>query len=342
MAENPSAYDRGVRSFWLNSFVSPWASWESTILEFLYAKDSSAKLQVVYNTRFGELWEDRGDLESEESLLARREEYHAELPDGVLVLTCGVDTQDDRLEFEVVGHGHFGETWGIKKGIIMGRPDNPDVWVALDDVLEHIYTFTDGIGLRISMTFVDEGGHFTQEVRQACRERIGKKVFAIKGMAGADRPFTGPPKQQKIVVQKVVVGYCWVYHLGVDAGKQIIMDNIRVKTPGSRYCHFPLRDDYGPAYFAGLMSERLEYDPKKKNPWTWKKLPGHERNEALDCRNYAMAAFKVLPADLDAIDARLKAARGQAIRQSAPATAPKRPAVQPRRGAALDKYYDDW
>ena len=258
------------------------------------------------------------------------------------VLTCGVDTQDDRLEFEVVGHGHFGETWGIKKGIIMGRPDDPNVWAALDDVLEHIYIFADGIGLRISMTFVDEGGHFTQEVRQACRERIGKKVFAIKGMDGADRPFTGPPKQQKIVMRKIIIGYCWVYHLGVDAGKQIIMDNIKVKTPGPRYCHFPRRDDYGPAYFAGLMSERLEYDPKKKNPWVWKKIPGHERNEALDCRNYAMAAFRVLPADLDAIDARLKASRGQAPRQSAPATVTKRPAAQTRRGAALNKYYDDW
>lgn len=37
------------------------------------------------------------------------------LPEGVLVLTCGVDTQDDRLEYEVVGHGYYGETWGIKK-----------------------------------------------------------------------------------------------------------------------------------------------------------------------------------------------------------------------------------
>lgn len=28
-AENPAAYANGVRSFWLNAFVSPWASWES-------------------------------------------------------------------------------------------------------------------------------------------------------------------------------------------------------------------------------------------------------------------------------------------------------------------------
>ena len=86
-------------------------------------------MQVVYNTCFGELWEDRGDIEDEDTLMARREDYGTrpdgspvELPDGVLVLTAGVDTQDDRMEYEVVGHGHFGETWGIEKGLVMGPP----------------------------------------------------------------------------------------------------------------------------------------------------------------------------------------------------------------------------
>mgnify|MGYP000273149268 FL=1 len=44
-------------------------------------------------------------------MLSRREQYDAELPDDVLVLTVGVDTQDNRLEYEVVGHGLYGETW---------------------------------------------------------------------------------------------------------------------------------------------------------------------------------------------------------------------------------------
>ena len=69
------------------------------------------------------------------------------------------------------------------------------------------------------------------------------------------------------------------------------MDNLRVQTPGQKYCHFPKRDDYGSAYFAGLLSETKVYDPNKKQPWSWKKIPGHERNEPLDCRNYALAAF---------------------------------------------------
>lgn len=345
VADNPDAYLTGCRSFKLNAFVSQWATWESIIQKFLKAQGNSKKLQVVYNTCFGELWEDRGDIEDEDSLLARREEYSAELPDGVLVLTCGVDTQDDRLEFEVVGHGHFGETWGIKKGIIMGRPDDEKVWAALDDVLDHTYRFEDGLGLHISMTFIDEGGHFTQEVRMQCRNRISKKVFCIKGMPGRDRPFTGPPKQQKIVVHQTAVGTCWQYQLGVDSGKQIIMDNIRVKTPGAKYCHFPRRDDYGPGYFAGLLSEHLVYDAEKKQPWIWKKIPGHERNEVLDCRNYALAAFKSLPVDLDAVDMRLKALRGKRT-TGAVATAPRPQTTQPaptrQQGSALNKYYDSW
>ena len=343
-ADNPDAYAQGVRSFWLNAFVSQWASWESIILKFLNAVGNSRKLQVVYNTCFGELWEDRGELEDEDSLMARREEYPAELPDGVLVLTAGVDTQDNRMEYEVVGHGHFGETWGIEKGIVMGRPDDEKTWAKLDEVLfDRVFHFADGLGLRLSMSFVDEGGHFTQDVRLQCRARIGKKVFCIKGMPGPDKPYTAPPKQMKIIVNQKTVGTCWQYQIGVDSGKVMIMDNLSVKSPGSKFCHFPKRDDYGPGYFAGLLSERLEYDAEKKQPWVWKKIPGHERNEALDCRNYALAAFKALPKNLDAIDRQLKTMRGQRLPENTAVPAVQQPRVQRKPpGSTLSNYYDDW
>ena len=87
-------------------------------------------MQVVYNTCFGEPWEDRGDIEDEDTLLGsprgvrqgQKRRAGRAAADGVLVLTAGVDTQDDRMEYEIDGHGHFGETWGIEKGIVMGRP----------------------------------------------------------------------------------------------------------------------------------------------------------------------------------------------------------------------------
>lgn len=348
IAENPEAYGQGTRSFWLNAFVSQWASWESTVLKYLNALGSTKKMQVVFNTCFGEPWEDRGDIEDEDSLLARREDYGkdkngepVELPPGVLVLTAGVDTQDDRMEYEIVGHGFFGETWGIEKGIVMGRPDDDATWNKLDEVVfDRVMRFENGVGLRVSMSFVDEGGHFTQSVRAQCNARISKKVFCIKGMPGQDKPYISPPKKQKIFVNQIAVGTCWQYQLGVDSGKEIIMDNLRVQTPGQKYCHFPKRDDYGSAYFAGLLSETKVYDPNKKQPWSWKKIPGHERNEPLDCRNYALAAFKALPKNLDEIDRQIKAASG--VRVPAPPSAnitpPKRRPAQRSR----QKYYDDW
>lgn len=348
IAENPEAYGQGTRSFWLNAFVSQWASWESIVLKYLNALGSTKKMQVVFNTCFGEPWEDRGDIEDEDSLLARREDYGkdkngepVELPPGVLVLTAGVDTQDDRMEYEIVGHGFFGETWGIEKGIVMGRPDDDTTWNKLDEVVfDRVIRFENGVGLRVSMSFVDEGGHFTQSVRAQCNARISKKVFCIKGMPGQDKPYISPPKKQKIFVNQIAVGTCWQYQLGVDSGKEIIMDNLRVQTPGQKYCHFPKRDDYGSAYFAGLLSETKVYDPNKKQPWSWKKIPGHERNEPLDCRNYALAAFKALPKNLDEIDRQIKAASG--VRVPAPPSAnitlPKRRPAQRSR----QKYYDDW
>ena len=340
-ADNPAAYANGERSFWLNAFVSPWASWESICLKYQNALGDSTKMQVVYNTCFGQLWEDRGDTQDPDTLLGRREVYEAELPEGVLVLTAGVDTQDDRMEYEIIGHGHFGETWGIEKGIIMGRPDDPATWDSLDmTVFDRVFRFKDGLGLKVSMSFVDEGGHFTGEVRLACQRRIHKKVFCIKGFPGPDRPFTSPPKKQKIIINNRYLGTVWQYQLGVDSGKQVIMDNLKVQAPGPKYCHFPLRDDYGAMYFNGLLSEHLVPEGKTRQRWVWTKIQGHERNEPLDCRNYALAAFKTLPVNLDAVDRRIKMAQGKGV----PSEAQPRP-QQPRRRGAIkpkDAGHDEW
>lgn len=337
-ADSPEAVAlHNCRSFWLTAFVSPWATWKSIILQFLQAGHDSAKLQVCFNTQFGKLWENRGGMESDDVYLARREKYDAEIPEGVIVLTCGVDTQDDRLEYEVVGYGHFGESWGIKAGIIMGQPDTDEVWQALDDVISHPYAFADGRTLKISLTFVDEGGHYTQEVRRRCLERQRQNVFPIKGEDGStnrDIPYTSPPKKQKIIIGGKFIDYVWVYAIGVSDGKQIIFDNLRVQTPGPKYCHFPLRDDYGPAYFKGLLSEHLVYNEKLKNPWQWEKIPGHERNERLDCRNYANAACKALDPDFDAIEKRMKAPPMQSKTASEPI---KRKSVK-----RPEDFYNDW
>lgn len=168
------------------------------------------------------------------------------------------------------------------------------------------------------------------------------KWFSIKGRGGPDIPYTSPPKKRQITINGKLRGTCWEYEIGVDAGKQIIMDNLKVQTPGSKYCHFPKRDEYGFGYFKGLLSEHLVYEPERKHPWIWVKIPGHERNEALDCRNYAMAAFRAMAPNMDALDRRIKEARG--IKINEPVETPKPATVQKpkRRSRTIKNYYEEW
>lgn len=339
-AQNPEALKRGIRSFWLSAFSSPWLTWESIILSVVQAENDPEKLKAVYNTKLGKLWEHRDINQSDEELLKRLEEYDAELPDGVLCLTCGVDTQDDRLEYEVVGWGKNGESWGIKKGYIMSAPDLPETWKRLDDVIDRSYKFKNGQALAIGITLIDSGGHFTQTVYKQCRKRKEKRVFAIKGRGGEGIPIVNPAKRVAIKDNKHIT--CWLYSLGVDAGKAIIYSNIQVQTPGPKYCHFPKGDDrgYDLNYFNGLISEKMV---KRKTSggykWVWEKLPGHRRNEALDCRNYALAGIKILDPDFDALERRLKE-RNKKIITEQKAEKPAKTPRRPRR--SKNKLFEDW
>jgi phage terminase large subunit GpA-like protein len=340
IAKSPDAYQNGVRSFWINAFSSPWMSWKHIILRFLEASGNGdpAKLQTVFNTLLGELWEDRGDLQTEDDMLARREEYGADLPDGTLCLTCGVDTQDNRLEYEVVGYGPFGESWGIERGMIMGNPGASDipgmdsVWTRLDGIIDRQWYFKDGQSMKISLTFVDSGGHYTQDVYEQCAKRIGKRIFAIKGQGGEGVPYTRAPSKVDIVREGVSVGKAWLYNIGVDAGKERIMHSLSVQQPGPGYSHFPMT--YDSQYFNGLLSEKLT---RKGARWVWEVLPGHKRNESLDCRNYANAAVTLLNPNWDAIRQKLRQSRpAEDAPESAPA--PRGPVFKHQKRRNYDMY----
>ena len=348
IAENPAALERGHRSFWLNAFSSPWQPWEKVVYSFLRARKDPQRLKVVYNTMLGELWEDRGDLVDEDTMLAKREDYGTrddgtpiELPDGVLVLTCGVDTQDDRLEGEIVGWGKYLESWGIKKFVIPGDPNDDRMWLKLDEYLDHVYRFESGKGLRPAMTFVDSGGHMTQSVYRQCRSRLNKRVFAIKGKGGENVPYTKPASKVDIVVNNgSAMVKTFLYTIGVDAGKSTILQGmLRVEEPGPKYCHFPKCEGrgYDLNYFNGLLSEKQELvTVNGRVAYKWKVLPGHERNEPLDCRNYALAALTVLDPDFDALERRLKEAVGAWKPEKQAVEAPK------QRVKRRSTYENDW
>jgi phage terminase large subunit GpA-like protein len=294
--------DNPVRGFHLNEMASPWRRWSEMIADFREAKRKASAgnpelLKTWVNTALGETWEEDGDSIEIDDLEKRREYYNAELPEGVLVLSAGVDVQDDRIELEVVGWGAEKESWGIDYKVLYGDPAQDSLWLQLDGHLQRVYQFDDGRALSIGCTCIDSGGHYTDEVYKFCKPREHRRVFAVKGKGGAGVPVVG--KASRANRRKVAL-----FPVGDDMGKELVFSRLRVPHEGPGYCHFP-RDagrGYDAAYFKGLVSEKRVLKYVKGRPKIeWVKTTSGARNEPLDCRKYATAALEILNPPLAAI-----------------------------------------
>ena len=288
-AQNPDAIKNGVRSFWLNGFSSPWLSWNDIMREWLEARGNASREAVVCNTRFGLSYKMTGFYDDENVFLERREDYDAEIPLPVLLLTAAVDVQANRLEYEIAGWCAGEERYGVLKGIVRGEPNQLATWQALDEVLDRIYLRSDGVPMKVARTFVDSG-FATAAVYDYCRTRMNKGRFPIKGKAGMGIPLLyqySNPKNSGILLTL----------LGVDDGKNEIMSRLGM-TEGEGLMHFPRDDDflqrgYDAIYFKGLISEQkvsrrvngIVYE-------VWQTVSEHERNEPLDLAVYNLACLK--------------------------------------------------
>lgn len=292
IAQNPGAEARG---FHLNTLASSFCGWPEVVGKFLAAKRDMdngdyEQMKTWVNTELGETWEEPGMQVEEDMLMQRREIYDAEVPDGVLVLTAGIDTQDDRFEVEVVGWGIGKESWGIRYQKIYGDLLKDQVWNDLDDFLSMGFRKRDGTVLNILAACMDSGGHFPDQVLRFCKDRMTRRIFAIKGQGGIDKPFIRNPTKNNRVEAPL-------FTVGVDTGKAVLYQRLQHETVGPNYCHFPANEEagYNREYFTGLTAERQVitfYKGKAKIEWKIRDA-AHKRNEPLDTRNYATAALEI-------------------------------------------------
>jgi phage terminase large subunit GpA-like protein len=262
--------------------------------KWILSKDDPESKQTFYNTQLGLPFETQMLKKIEpNALLDRREQFAAPVPNGVLVLTAGVDVQGNRLEVEVVGWGMSEESWSIATVIIEGDPASPITWDALDKLLLTPLAFERGGEMVIRGVCVDSGGLNTQDVYAYCRPRIGRNVWAIKGGSEKGGQWNPVWPVPKILVHQRTrnTGYKPII-LGVNAAKEAIRQKLLVEQPGPGYCHF--RIDQPAAWFDQLTAEDLVVE--KKDGFSHRKwVPKRGRaNEALDCRVYAYAALQGL------------------------------------------------
>ncbi|MGL6011104.1 MAG: terminase gpA endonuclease subunit, partial [Shewanella oncorhynchi] len=224
-------------------------------------------------------------------LAKRREMYPSgKVPNWVVYLTCGIDTQDNRYEGRVWGWGAGKEAALIDRFILHGDPADQ---VLKDKVAERIaqsYARADGVVLNIGVVGWDSGGHYTDDV-YAMSKKLGlMRVIPIRGANVYGKPIANFPRKR---TAKGV----YLTEVGTDNAKELLMSMLRiapdvdVRKPGA--IHFPLNEAVcDDVELQQLTSERKV--PVRQNGRIIYKWDNQKRrNEALDCFVYALAALYI-------------------------------------------------
>lgn len=282
--------DNQHAGFQCSKLYSPWPkdSPANIAEKWLAAKDDEEKKQAWWNTQLGMPYRLRHARELElDALAARGEQWSAEVPDGVAVLTAGIDVQDYRLEVEVTGWGRDEESWSIAYEVFEGSPSTPDPWKKLDDFLRRTFERADGRKFAIEAACIDSGGHHTQRVYEFCKARLGRRIWAIKGESarGGERnpvwPIKKPTRRSKQGFRPFIIG--------VNAAKDVIHANLHKEAVGAGFMHF--KSDRDISYFMQMTAERVVTKVMGGKKYrVWEQIPGRA-NEALDCRVYCYAAL---------------------------------------------------
>lgn len=107
------------RSYHIWAGYSPWLAWWEIVAEWLRSKDQPATLQNFVNSWLGEDWVEQVEAPRPEMLRECIGGYQrGEVPEGVQVITVGVDVQKRFLVYVVRGWGLDMESWLLDHGRI--------------------------------------------------------------------------------------------------------------------------------------------------------------------------------------------------------------------------------
>lgn len=299
----------GIAGFHLSQLYSSWVKLSKMVTEFLAAngkmpgtfKDPE-KIKVFVNTVLAETWDEEGETVDAAAIDKRGELYGpADMPDGAVFATAGVDVQGDRLEVQVVAWGQGEEAWASYYGILSGDPAQRRVWDDLDEVLRTPLATAEGRLIRIKAACIDTGGHHANEVYAFCA-RPGMMQRRVRPIKGEDGPRPIWPVRHSLSKNKKMV---WV--IGSSTAKDSIYGRLKLRPrpqgePNPGFIHFPqaLREArteaFNADYFAQLTSEKVVTERNAKGRLQRNfVLPAGKRNEALDTFAYALAARMSLP-----------------------------------------------
>lgn len=337
----PTHPDRDIRGYHLSALYAPIGlgySWTELARDWLAAQAQEIRVQAFVNERLGLPWEDRRTRVEGTDLAHRAEPYRLrELhPGGPLLVTAGIDTQDDRLVVQILGWGEQGRWWVLDYLTLNGSPSRPEVWVALTELLARPLTAVGGAPAPIEAACIDLGGHHAEEVKAYARSAAHRRLIPIIGSRYRLPTVLGAPKRVDYNHRGQTVRHGMKYFpVGTEVGKDKLFQDLRSDTelaPADRRGHFSA--ELTPEYYEGLVSEvwnpkRNRYEPRRG---------ATRRNEPLDTWVYALAAAHHPELRLDRLRAQDWAARQSWLWPATGETPPDPPAepviAQPRPAPA--------
>ncbi len=288
---NPEAKSR---SYTINCLYYGFAlgpRWATLVEMRLAAQGDPAKLKTFTNDRLARVYEDPAMRSVRPNLIADRAlDYPLRMaPEGVLAVTAGVDTQDDRLELQIKGWGRRMAFWVLDYAVLPGDPADEAVWTALVELINRPILHASGALLSVEALAIDAGGHRTEAVKTFVASGRLRRSMAIFGATFNNAPVLSKGKLQDLKGTKAGGKLdrkgLLTFTVGTVAIKQWLYGRLSTdaeKEAPDRLCSFSKELDA--AYFRGLVSET--FDPRKNR---FIKQRG-ARNEPLDTAVYAYAA----------------------------------------------------
>lgn len=290
-------------------------SWENVVAKWAQCWDleknrmkDKEKYREFRNLMQGLPFEERGESIRAEKVKSNRSYYYlknqinnyrANIDSGseILLLTCAVDCQKNKLLIDIKGWTEGGRSYTIDFLEIEGTVEdyNSTVWTKLDKILlEKTWLDEKGSEYRIINTVIDSG-HYTQYVYEFCKG-FSSGVYAIKGDEHLKSGITFQEFTSKIMEK---IGLPIAYHINTTKLKDFISKIFNFQWDSGKfqpewYANFPqdLLDDYFRMFEAEHKID--EYDKVtnryKRTRWVQTK----EDNHAFDTFVYNLACLEMI------------------------------------------------
>jgi phage terminase large subunit GpA-like protein len=273
-------------AFYIWTAYSPMTSWGQIVREFLSAKNDRGRLKTFVNTTLGETWEEDENEKIAESQLFERREHYKAIPNEAVVLTAGIDTQDDRFEIQIDAWGEGEERWSIDYIRLYGDPSRVEIWDRLAEQLRQKYKKENGEIMDLRIACQDHGGHYSDEVNKFSKRMGVRFLIPTKGSSVYGKPVVSFPRKRNSNGVYLTI-------IGTDTAKDLMFQRLQIMSPGMGYWHFPVSEKFDGEYFKQLTAE--ERVPKwvqgqKRYVWDAK----GRRNEPWDCSSMSFAGVRIL------------------------------------------------